>query len=188
MNKITIFTIILLASVALGAIDFISNGYTEKLGLKASIQDFVKMNNSYVERLQTIDSEIKLKEKIEAKTIFNKINLEKIDGIKSATELLFTKNNLNYLKLYTFQFESSQNQVNYLKIKNLFSNLNNTQPHITINEVNNYGANSFYLNDTQEGTMARLVILTPESVIGVEYSKTINKESVEPLLSILTTN
>lgn len=188
MNKKIIFIIVLIMSVALGAIDFVSNKYTDKLNLKANIQDIKNFNNSYAEKIIAIDPEIELKEENEAKTIFNKIDLEKVDGIKNSTELLFTKNNINFVKLYTFQFESSQNQVNYLKLKTLFSDLSYIQENITVNEVNNYGENSFYLNNTKEETIARIVILTQESVIGLEYSKTIDKESIEPLLSILTTN
>ncbi len=188
MNKITIFIVILLISLGLGALDFFVNGYGDKINLTASVENLSKLNNTYTKLLKKTDQDIELAEQKETKDIFSKVNLEKIQGINKGEELLFTKNNVNYFKLYTFEFESSQNQVNYLKIKEMFNNLSKSQPHITINEVNNYGANSFYVNNTQEESMARIIILTSTSVFGIEYSKAINKESIEPLLSILTTS
>ena len=186
MNRKTVFIIVLCASVALGALDFISNGYFDKLNLKASVQELNENENIYLRMVKNADQEIELKSQSETQTIFNKINTSKTDFIKKTTEFLFTKNNVNYFRLYTFEFNSGQNQVNYLKIKNIFGELNETHPNISINEVNNYGAGSFYVNDTKDEDMARLMVLTPESVLGIEYSKTINRESVEPLLSILT--
>lgn len=191
MNRNTIFIIVLCLSVALAAIDFISNGYLSKLNLKASVQEITKETaeeNAYLKKLQEVDSEIELKSQTEGQTIFNKIDTTKVDFIKKTTEFLFTKSNVNYLRLYTFDFEVEQGQINYLKIKNIFNELSKEHSNIAINEVNNYGINSFYVNDTKDEEMARIVVLTEKDILAVEYAKTINKESVEPLLSTLTGN
>jgi len=181
-----IFSVILIVSIALAAMDFFLNGYEDKINLQANIQNIISINTDLETKIHATDSNINLSENKETKSLFSKIDLTKIKNIKNASELLFTKNNVSYFKLYTFEFKSSQNQANYLKLKELFSGLAKEESYITINEVNNYGKNSFYVNNTQEENMARLIILTSDTVFGIEYSKTINKESIDPLLSILT--
>lgn len=186
MNKKLIFILLLPAIVALGALDFFVNGYADKLELKASVKDAEVITNNYVQKIQTLDKSLVLEEENATSTIFNKINLEKVEGIKSAKDFLFTKNGVNYFKLYSFEFNSKENQINYLKLKTLFSDLKTTQPNIEVNEANPYGINSFYVNDMNDENVVRVIVLTNESVFGLEYAKIVTKESIEPLLSILT--
>lgn len=185
MNKKILFVIILCAVSALGALDFFVNNYSEKIKMQANVQEVVDLGLEYAKKIKQINPEINLEEEQETTTIFNKIDLEKVEGVH-AKDFLFAKNGVNYLKLYTFQFESPENQINYLKLKTLFADLNKLQSNITINEANNYGINSFYVNDTNEDTVVRIIFLTSNAVYGVEYAKMITRESIDPLLSILT--
>ena len=169
MTKRYLFLILILACIALGALDYFVNGYSSKLGLEANLSEFNNQTTQIISDIQTANPELKATSQNQTHNLFNKINLDKINNIQKTTEILFTKNDINFLNIYTFEFSTQQNINNYLALKKLFNNIKDDT--ISINETNEFGQKSFYINDAKNLTMISIIALNDKYLIGLEYSR-----------------
>lgn len=185
MNKKLLFIIILSICVLFGAIDFVFNGYTSKLNLTASVFNLKDSSQALIQKVESYDETLKLAQQTTSLNLFNKMNLEKVEEIKQVQEILFTKNNAPYLKFYILDFKTGEHAQNFLSIKKLFKDLESQVDSISLNQTDDYGLASFYVNDTENETTVTLITLTQNGVWGIEYSKE-NTNTIKESLENLT--
>lgn len=185
MKKKLLTPIIIAICLLLAAIDFVANDYGSSLNLTASIFNLTDSSKVLIQKVEREDSNLKVAQEIETQNLFNKINLEKVEAIQKTKEVLFNKNNVPYVKFYILEFNSKEHAQNFLTIKKLFTDLEKQVDAITINETNDYGSASFYVNDTENETTATFVTLTQDGVWGIEYSKE-TASSLKELLQKIT--
>lgn len=181
MHKTKLFILVLLACFASAGLDFYLNGYYQTMQSQAGKAETVSdKSTELINLVKTVDETLEVNKKNNAHNLFNKVDLSKIEIIKETNAIFFGKNSQNFFSVYLFKFKAQTDFTNYLALKEILNTIGDKEKSVSINETNEFGSASFYINDVLNEVVS-LIILTPNGVVGVEYPIEL-KESVIPKL------
>ncbi len=132
----------------------------------------VKENN-FTRNLLTTDSNqygFVVSTRARVNSIFEKIDLSEVKSIMVFQNQLKSLDTAqDPITIYEIQGPAGQGAITYLNVKLKFiGQVSATQ---TINEVNNYGQNSFFFNDENNATVGHLVVQIEDNLFGFQYNK-----------------
>lgn len=110
---------------------------------------------------------------IQSKQIFETIDLSNLKNVyiyQNRLDLDPKEQNSDYIIMYQILNTTKQNEINYLNLKmQILDQIDNNK--ILLNETNEFGANSFYLNNPNLTGTTFLLTQIKDSIYAFQYSK-----------------